>query len=292
MQEVRKVAGLIPTDSVLEGGGFPVNRPFPTIRLSHIDPFMMIDEMGPVEWKPGEAIGAPDHPHRGFEAVTYLMKGHMIHKDSFGGSGELRDGDIQWMTTGSGLIHSEMPHPDFQKSGGITHGFQIWVNLPAKDKMIDPYYQEIRASEIPTVNSDDGLTNIRVIAGSASGVTGKVQTRIPIHLFHVTIRPGGEFSEKILDSFNAMIYLFKGSVTTSDAGTNVTSRHLIDYGMGNTIIASVSKDAKEPAEFLLLAGEPINEPVSRYGPFIMNTKEEIVQAFEDLQAGKMGQIGN
>ena len=286
----RSVASVITAHRQLEGGGFPVRRPFPTASLDQVDPFLLLDEMGPVEWAPGEAIGAPDHPHRGFETVTYLLEGHMCHRDSFGHAGELRTGDVQWMTAGSGLVHSEMPHPDFQKRGGTTHGFQIWVNLPRDRKLMAPRYQEIAAAEIPFAESNDGLVQARVIAGESLGVSARIETVIPITYLHLTIAPGGALEQPLVPALNAMVYCFGGAGEFGPHGTPATDGQLVFFGDGDEARIAVSPDATEPLQALLLAGAPLGEPVARYGPFVMNTRDELVQAMQDFESGKMGRI--
>src|SRR5436853_4608580 len=176
----RTVAGVVNSIETLEGGGFLVRRPFPKPSFSEFDPFLLLDEMGPLELAPGEAKGAPDHPHRGFETVTYLLAGDMEHKDSRGHAGRLRAGDVQWMTAGAGVVHSEMPSREFMRAGGRMHGFQLWVNLPQRDKMMNPRYQEISNAQIPQATSLDGLVTVRVIAGEAMGQKAVIETRTPI----------------------------------------------------------------------------------------------------------------
>src|ERR1041384_4809727 len=176
----RTVAGIVTSIETLEGGGFLVRRPFPTASFSDFDPFLLLDEMGPMDVGPGEAKGAPDHPHRGFETVTYLLSGEMEHKDSRGHAGRLRPGDVQWMTAGAGVVHSEMPSAEFQRTGGRIHGFQLWVNLPRREKMTSPRYQEIPAASIPTAQTKDDLVTVRVIAGEALGARAVIETITPI----------------------------------------------------------------------------------------------------------------
>ncbi len=286
----RFVASLITAHHQMEGGGFPVRRPFPTASLDQVDPFLLLDEMGPVEWAPGEAIGALDHPHRGFETVTYLLEGHMYHRDSFGHAGELRPGDMQWMTAGSGLVHSEMPHLDFQKRGGTTHGFQIWVNLPRDCKLMELRYQEIAAAEIPRAESDDGLVQVGVIAGESLGVSALIETVIPITYLHLTIAPGGALEQPLASELNAMVYCFGGAGEFGPQRTPADDGLLVLFGDGEAVCIAVLSDAIKPLQALLLAGAPLGEPVARYGPFVMNTRDELVQAVPDFEAGEMGHI--
>ena len=289
--EMRRVVEIVPTHTVREGGGFKVRRPS---RINSVQsPFLLIDEMGPVDYGPGEAVGAPWHPHRGFETVTYLLDGRMRHEDSAGNSGELNPGDVQWMTAGRGIIHSEEPHEEFRKTGGRTHGFQIWVNLPAEHKMMAPRYQEIPAQESPTIR-DEGIW-ARVIAGECLGVSSSIDTVIPITLIHVKMEEDSELTQEIASDLNAMIYVFGGRVKVEDQLS--VRNHPLPYGLGvkqfvsDGELALLSQGAKieikseSESEFLILAGPEINEPVARYGPFVMNTREEINQAFLDYQNG-------
>jgi len=283
MAEKRLLKSTVPTRTVLEGGGFPVRRPIPMSALT--SPFLLLDEMGPVDWPANGAIGAPNHPHRGFETVTYLLQGRMNHADSAGNSGELNPGDVQWMTAGRGVIHSELPHPDFYKTGGVMHGFQIWVNLPAADKMMQPRYQDIPAKEIPIVYTKDGLVEVRVIAGQSLNQSAVIDTVIPITYLHMIIKPGGEIIQSIDKGLNGMIYCFSGCL-------NIEERTLKDgqLGMlsdGDEVCLSVSDSAAEEVNLLVLAGPQIDEPIARYGPFVMNTEQEIMQAIEDYNSGTL-----
>lgn len=286
----RPVARVVDAVRTMEGGGFPVRRPFPTATLDHVDPFLLLDEMGPVDWPPGEAVGAPDHPHRGFETVTYVLDGRHQHKDSRGNQGELGPGDVQWMTAGAGVVHSEMPHPEFRKSGGRSHGFQLWVNLPARDKMMAPRYQEVPAAEIPEGQTPDGRVKARVIAGEALGAKAVIETRTPIYYLHYTVQPGGETEQTIPEDYNAFAYLISGEVRLGPEGVAVSDGQLAEFGPGDTVSIRVDAEATQPADFLLLSGVPIREPIARHGPFVMNTRQELIQAFEDFQSGRMGAI--
>ena len=284
----RPVLSIVDSIRTLEGGGFPVRRPFPTRDLMQVDPFLLLDHLGPVAWGPGEGIGAPDHPHRGFETVTYLLSGGFQHKDSAGHAGKLGPGDVQWMTAGSGVVHSELPSNEFMRDGGVMHGFQVWVNLPARDKMIRPRYQEIPGTGIPQATSVDGKVMVRVIAGESLGQTAAIETRTPIYYLHFTIQPGGEIMQSIPAGFNALLYLISGAVR-ADKET-VREGQMARLGDGDRVWLVVAADAPAPADLLLLAGQPLNEPMARYGPFVMNTREEIDQAFRDYQSGRMGRI--
>jgi redox-sensitive bicupin YhaK (pirin superfamily) len=286
----RRVARIVQSLSTIEGGGFPVRRPFPIQGFSHFDPFLLIDHLGPVQWPPRGPLGAPDHPHRGFETVTYVLAGENEHRDSFGGTDVLRPGDVQWMTAGGGVIHSEMPTERFHREGGNQEGFQIWVNLPAVDKMMTPRYQTLRASDIPQATTADGRVLVRVIAGESLGKTARIDTRVPIQMLHFTIQPGGELLQSVPEEQSGLLYVFKGKATIGGDQRQVEEGQAALLGSGDSVNLSVSADETGPAEILLLSGKPLNEPVARYGPFVMNTREEIEQAFRDYQSGQFGLI--
>ena len=275
----RSVKSIVPTHTVLEGGGFQVRRPVAMGSL--MSPFLLLDEMGPVNYGPKQAIGAPSHPHRGFETVTYMLQGSMQHADSAGNSGDLNPGDVQWMTAGRGIIHSELPHPDFFDAGGVMHGFQIWVNLPAKDKMMEPRYQDIPSDDIPTVESNDGKIWAKVVAGEALGAKAVIDTVIPIQFIHYRMREDSNLTHKISKNLNCMIYMFGGQAEVS--GKSIEDGQLILLTEGE----EVQIKSTEGAEFLILAGPEINEPIARYGPFVMNTRQEIHQAVIDYQNGTL-----
>src|SRR5678815_2792929 len=209
-KQTRSVAGVVKSIETLEGAGFLVRRPFPQAAFSEFDPFLLLDEMGPMEARPGEAKGAPDHPHRGFETVTYMLSGEMEHKDSRGHAGSLRPGDVQWMTAGAGVVHSEMPSAEFERKGGRMHGFQLWVNLPKRDKMITPRYQEIPGSQIPKATSSDGLVTVTVIAGEALGQKAVIETRTPIIYLHYRIKPGGAVTQHVPSAYSGFVYVIEG----------------------------------------------------------------------------------
>jgi redox-sensitive bicupin YhaK (pirin superfamily) len=276
----------------MEGAGFVVRRPFPTNILPDFDPFLMLDHLGPVDFGPGGFAGAPDHPHRGFETVSYILEGKMQHKDSVGNSGILNGGDVQWMTAGSGVVHSETAEEELYRTGGRIHGFQLWVNLPRKDKMIKPRYQDIPTSRIPVATTEDGKVTVKVIAGESLGTAAVIETRTPIMYLHFTLQPGGQIEQRVPEDYNAFAYVFDGEAWL---GKN-TPRPVREGEMalfaqdGDTVQFKNSPDATQPAQLLLIAGVPLNEPIARYGPFVMNTEEEIYQAFRDYQNGKMGSI--
>jgi redox-sensitive bicupin YhaK (pirin superfamily) len=287
----RGVAGIVNSIETLEGGGFLVRRPFPQASFSEFDPFLLLDEMGPMDVGPGEAKGAPDHPHRGFETVTYLLSGEMEHKDSRGHAGRLTPGDVQWMTAGAGVVHSEMPSAEFQRDGGRMHGFQLWVNLPQREKMTKPRYQEIPRSRIPQATSVDGLVTVRVIAGEAMGQQAVIETNTPIIYLHYTIQPGGLVEQRVPADYNAFAYLVDGAGYFGAERERAVDGQMVRFAQdGNVVRIENPEDADVPLEVLLIAGVPLNEPVARYGPFVMNTEREIRQAFEDYVRGRMGAI--
>ncbi len=284
----RKVVRIVNAHRQREGGGFIVRRPFPTLGLDFVDPFLLIDEMGPADYGPGEAVGAPDHPHRGFETVTYMIAGEFEHEDSAGHRGTLHPGDVQWMTAGAGVVHSEMPSAEIRERGGRVHGFQIWVNLPAADKLMRPRYQELDSEHIPTARSDDGLAQVKVVAGEALGVQAAIDTRIPIVFQDWMLEPGADVTVNVPSAERAMVYVFGGSVRVGAGGDVARDGQLAVLGDGEAL--RLVTGGGESARFLLLAGAPIGEPVARYGPFVMNTDAELRQAFEDFRSGKMGEI--
>jgi len=288
----RSVGGIVNSIETLEGGGFLVRRPFPTAAFSEFDPFLLLDEMGPMEVAPGQAKGAPDHPHRGFETVTYLLSGEMQHKDSRGHEGRLRAGDVQWMTAGAGVVHSEMPSEEFQRTGGRMHGFQLWVNLPRNEKMTKPRYQEIPREQIPTATSADGLVRVDVIAGEALGRQAVIETHTPIMYLHFEIKPGGVVKQHVPSDYNAFAYIVDGQGLFGDEQQSAVDGQLITFASdGDEVRIENALGSDRNLEVLLIAGLPLNEPIARYGPFVMNTQQEIYQAFEDYRMGRMGEIG-
>ena len=288
---IRSVLRVVESVRTFEGEGFMVHRPFPTPTLDFFDPFLLLDEMGPEDLGPRQAKGAPDHPHRGFETVTYVLEGRMEHKDSQGNSGKLGPGDVQWMTAGAGVVHSEMPEREFWEKGGRMHGFQLWVNLPRKDKMIKPRYQEIPSAGIPIAKSDDGRVAVKVIAGEALGTHAVIETRTPILYLHFTLEPGAEMTQPVPADYNVFAYV-TGGRGLFGADRQVAQEHqMVLFSNDGDSAYFSSPDASElPLNLLLIGGVPLKEPVARYGPFVMNTREEILQAFEDYQSGRMGRI--
>lgn len=283
----RTVTRVVTAHRQEEGAGFIVRRPFPGPALALVDPFLMIDEMGPIDQKPGKALGAPDHPHRGFETVSYILEGEVEHEDSAGHRGLIRAGGVQWMTAGRGVVHSEMPSRRMQREGGRMHGFQIWVNLPRADKMMAPRYQEIGAEQIPSATTPDGLASVKVIAGEALGVSAVIETRTPIVYQDWSLKAGASVTLPLEVRFDGCVYVFEGEAEI--AGTRVADGQLAVLGAGDTLTLAATQGSKG-ARMLLLAGVPLREPVARYGPFVMNTEAEIHQAFRDYQSGRMGEI--
>ena len=281
----RRVLGLVAAHRQAEGGGFIVRRPFPSGDISAIDPFLLLDEMGPVEYAPGKAVGAPDHPHRGFETVTYLLAGEIEHRDSNGGFGVITPGAVQWMTAGAGIVHSELPTNQMMRLGGRMHGFQLWVNLRAASKMIPPRYQGYEAYDIPSRELDGGGI-LRVIAGEVDGLNGIVETTSPVTFAHVSLRAGESVDWQVPDGHTALVHPFVNGVVVNGVGADEGHMVVCDRDSGSvTTIAG-----EQECEVLLLGGEPLNEPIARYGPFVMNTREEIIRAFEDYEAGRLGSI--
>src|SRR5690242_247776 len=287
MASVREPLRVVTAHRQREGAGFIVRRPFPTQSLDLVDPFLLLDEMGPVDYAPGEAVGAPDHPHRGFETITYMLEGQFEHEDSAGHKGVLRPGDVQWMTAGAGIVHSEMPSREIRDKGGRVHGFQIWVNLPARLKMTRPRYQEVSGSQIPEARSADGRARVRVVAGEALGAKAVIDTYIPIVYQDWTLDQGADVTVALRSDEQAMAYVFQGSALAGNEGREVRDGQLAVFGDGDSVRL---RGAEGGGRLLLLAGVPIKEPVARYGPFVMNTQEEIVQAVRDYQSGRMGEI--
>ena len=279
---MRSINQVIASKRSVEGGGFVVRRPFPTPEIEHIDPFLLLDEMGPVNYEPGKAVGAPSHPHRGFETVTYLISGAMEHQDTTGTRAVIRSGGVQWMTAGSGVVHSELPTDEMMKLGGLMHGFQLWVNLPAKRKMVPPRYQGYEADELAQVALPNGGL-IKVVAGELHGVVGPVETTSPMTYAHVVLESGDVVEWTPEAGHTALVHVFDGSATVNNREINEGNMVVFDRTAG---MVRVSAGASR-SQVLLLGGLPLGEPVSRYGPFVMNTRQEIVQAVEDYQSGQL-----
>ena len=289
----RPVASVTTAPSALEGEGFPVRRAFAGVDLARLDPFIHMDQMGEVDYAPGEPKGTAWHPHRGFETVTYIIDGIFRHQDSNGGGGLITNGDTQWMTAGGGILHIEEPPEELVASGGLFHGFQLWVNLPRTLKMTGPRYQDIRAGQVALLSSADGGALLRVIAGELAGHSGPGITHTPITLVHATVAPGAQVRLPWRRDFNALAYVLAGSGTAGPQQRPVRMGQLVVFGPGDAITFAASQRPDGPGQnfdVLLLGGQPIREPVAAYGPFVMNTRDELIQAFEDYQAGRLGTI--
>jgi quercetin 2,3-dioxygenase len=289
----RSISRIVNSVQTAEGEGFLVNRAFPTRQLSDLDPFLLLDEIGPKDLAPREAKGAPDHPHRGFETVTYILDGKFEHKDSRGNAGKLGPGDVQWMTAGAGVVHSEMPEREFAQKGGQLHGFQLWVNLPRKDKMINPRYQDIPSPKIPVSQTADGLVTAKVIAGEALGNRAVIETRTPITYIHFTLQPGASITQPVPREYNAFVYVIRGQgLFGSDNQKQPAHRgQIITFDKdGEEVEIRTTSDTRSALDVLLIAGKPLNEPIARYGPFVMNKREELMEAIADYQNGSMGKI--
>lgn len=286
LRDERQPVGTLQGVEALEGEGFLVRRPFPTARLDHLGPFLLLDEMGPADNAPGEAKGAPDHPHRGFETVTYVLDGQIEHKDSMGNVGLITPGEVQWMTAGSGIVHSEMPSGQILREGGRVHGFQLWVNLPTSAKMHRPRYQDLTRNGMPVV--DIGGGQAVVIAGTAYDTKGAAETFWPITYVHVRLEADGDTEFQLEPDQVAFVYAFTGTGMVGSDATPMAPGAMAVFDTGGGTIRLGAGDTG--IDVIIGAGMPINEPVARYGPFVMNTREEIIKAFEDYQAGRLGRI--
>jgi redox-sensitive bicupin YhaK (pirin superfamily) len=276
-----------------EGEGFPVRRAFAGIDQRHLDPFLMMDQMGEVDYAPGEPKGTPWHPHRGFETVTYIIDGVFDHKDSHGGGGTITNGDTQWMTAGAGLLHIETPPEWLVQSGGLFHGLQLWVNLPRADKLIAPKYQDIRSGQVALLTSADAGALVRVIAGSVDGNDGPGSTHTPMTMVHATIEAGSRLELPWNVDYNALVYVLSGSGTVGNDGRPIRMGQSAVLGAGDylTITADARQESRSPAlDVIVIGGQPIRESVAWAGPFVMNTKAEVMQAYEDYQKGRFGHI--
>lgn len=289
----RSVQSIADAPKMLEGAGFEVRRAFAEIDLSLADPFLLLDHMGAVEYAPGEAKGAPDHPHRGFETVTYMMDGELEHRDSNGGGGVITDGATQWMTAGAGIVHSEMPTEPILAKGGLFHGVQLWVNLPSKEKWTPPQYQDLEAGQVSLLASEDGGALVRLIAGELGEHRGPGSTHTPITYAHASVSPGARLRLPWRKDFNALVYILAGRGSAGPERQPIREGQLAVMGAGDavTVFGDESMEGPSPTlEMLVLGGLPIKEQIAWYGPFVMNTREELVEAFQDYQAGRMGRI--
>ncbi len=289
----RQVKSVTTAPRGFEGEGFPVHRAFAGVDLAELDPFIHLDQMGEVEYAPGEPKGTPWHPHRGFETVTYMIDGIFDHEDSNGGGGTITNGDTQWMTAGSGILHIEKPPEHLVVSGGLFHGFQLWVNLPAKDKFLNPRYQDLRGNDVTLLTNPGGDALIRLIAGDLADQTGPGSTYTPITMLHATLQPGSRLSLPWNRAFNALVYVLGGKGTVGGDRRSIRSGQLAVFDRGDslTVTADEAQETRTPEmDVLVMGGQPIGEPVAWYGPFVMNTHAELAQAFSDFQSGKLGTI--
>jgi quercetin 2,3-dioxygenase len=290
---IRPVTSVTTAPSGFEGEGFPVRRAFAGVGIAELDPFVHMDQMGEVNYGPGEPKGTPWHPHRGFETVTYMIDGIFQHQDSIGGGGIIKDGATQWMTAGSGILHIERPPESLVVSGGLFHGVQLWVNLPAAAKFTDPRYQDIAPGAAVLLSSADGGALVRVIAGQVAGHHGPGVTHTPIALAHATLSPGSRLVLPWSPDFNALVYALGGRGTVGEDRRPFQMGQLAVHGPGDAIVLEAAKEQGPDAtglDVLILGGAPIREPVAAYGPFVMNTRAELAQAFEDFEAGRLGTV--
>ena len=290
----RPVGRVVPAQHAVEGAGFEVWRPFPGGVDPHVaDPFFLLDQLGPVEYAPNEPVGAPWHPHRGFETVTYVIDGEIEHHDSNGGGGVIGEGDTQWMTAGAGILHDEVPTRTFFRDGGRSHGIQLWVNLPAALKFSPPRYQAITSGDLTLLTSPDGGALVRLIAGDLAGHAGPGVTHTPITYAHISLRPGAEVEVPWNPLFSAMAYVLTGHGYAGDERRPVDEHQLVLFGDGDTVrigAATTQPETSPDLEVLLLGGLPIREPIAHYGPFLMNTRAEILDAIDDFNSGRMGTV--
>ncbi|MEX1173702.1 MAG: pirin family protein [Chloroflexota bacterium] len=289
----RPVRGVTVAPHGFEGEGFPVRRAFAGVALEDLDPFIHLDQMGEVEYAPGEPKGTPWHPHRGFETVTYMIDGTFEHSDSNGGGGLITNGDTQWMTAGAGILHIEKPPEELVRTGGLFHGFQLWVNLPAAQKWAAPRYQDIRAREVSLLTSPDGGSLVRVIAGDVAGHAGPGSTYSPMTLVHATLSPGARLDLPWRQDYNALVYVMAGQGTVGPDPRPVEAGQLAVLGSGSALSIAAGRDQEQrhpQLDVLILGGRPIREPVAWMGPFVMNTREEVFQAVADYQAGRLGSV--
>lgn len=288
----RPVVSITSAPSAFEGEGFPVKRAFAGVDLKLLDPFIHMDEMGEVDYAPGEPKGTSWHPHHGFETVTYIIDGIFDHQDSFGGGGTITDGDTQWMTAGSGILHIEAPPEHLVVSGGLFHGFQLWVNLPKSDKLLAPRYQDLRSGAVALLRSGDGGALVRVIAGDVAGHVGPGSTHTPMSMVHATIAPGAQLELPWRLDFNALVYVMSGDGFVGPSQSPIGTGQLAVLGRGDALRLSAarSQQARHAAglDVVILGGAPIREPIAWAGPFVMNTRAELMQAFEDHNAGRLG----
>ena len=291
--QARAVWQVTTAPSGYEGEGFPVRRAFAGIDMALLDPFIMMDQMGEVDYAPGEPKGTPWHPHRGFETVTYIIDGVFDHQDSHGGGGSITNGDTQWMTAGAGILHIETPPEWLVQSGGLFHGIQLWVNLPRDEKLTNPAYQDIGSSQVALLASADAGSLVRVIAGQIDGHAGPGSTHTPMALVHASVEPGARLDLPWNPDFNALVYVLGGSGSVGNDGQPIKTGQAAVFGSGDflTITADARQESRMPQlDVIVVGGRPIREPLAWAGPFVMNTKAEVLAAYEDFQKGRFGHI--
>lgn len=285
----KEVAGIYQAGSQhMVGDGFPVRNMIPGAGVEEqLSPFLLLDYLGPEQFPPtNRQLGVGEHPHRGFETVTIMYHGKVAHRDSTGSGGVIGPGDVQWMTAASGIVHEELHEKEFARQGGLLEGIQLWVNLPKTHKMSAPRYQTLVSDDIPAVDLGGGAGLLRVIAGEFRGVKGPAKTFTPVHLYDLRLKAGHQTELVLPEGFNSALFVLHGQVTVN--GSQVVQE--VDIALLGQKGERVSLEAKQDATILVLGGEPIAEPIARYGPFVMNQRDEIIQAVQDYQAGKMGHL--
>ncbi len=291
VSRARPVQRVVTAHQQTEGAGFAIRRPFPgELSMAQADPFLLLDQLGPQLTAPDEAKGAPWHPHRGFETVSYILDGEIAHHDTNGGGGVIGEGDTQWMTAGGGILHDELPTERMYRAGGPSHGVQLWVNLPSHLKMTPPRYQSITRDDLRLLSSDDGGALVRLIAGGMAGFSGPGVTHTPITYAHATLAPGARLSVPWTPAYSAFAYVLTGQGTVGTGDRPLQQGQLVVFGPGDHLEVTAADHTAEPLDVLLLGGLPIGEPIAHYGPFVMNSRQEILQAVEDYQAGRLGII--
>ena len=268
-------------------GPIQLRQPIPTQHIDNIDPFILLHHYGPYEISErNNPFDLGPHPHRGFEPITFLVEGEQFHRDSLGNESVVKAGDVQWTTAGRGIIHAEAPTKAFVQKGGILEGIQLWLNLPAEKKMIEANYQHIKNDDFRVVSSDDGKVNIQIVAGELDSVYGRIKTQTAVNAFMISVEAGGEFDIKVPNSHQSTIYLLKGDVMINSAERlKLNENQLIEFKQDGE---GFSLKGNETSKLLFISGEPFKEPVATYGPYVMNTQTEILEAMRDYQMGKMG----
>lgn len=289
----RPVLDVVTAQHQREGAGFEVWRPFPgALSMEEVDPFLLLDQAGPVAYAPNEAVGAPWHPHRGFETVTYVLDGELSHHDTNGGGGIIREGDTQWMTAGGGILHDELPTERMYRQGGPGHFVQLWVNLPASLKYVPPRYQAITGDDLRMITTSDGAAIVRIIAGDIGEFSGPGATYTPITYAHATVSPDARVRIPWNPAFNTFAYVLTGTGYAGDENRPIADHQLVAFGRGDHLVLRGTDRKGDAAalDVLLLGGLPIREPIAHYGPFVMNTRDEIMQTIDDYRRGRLGVI--